>query len=134
MVISFVSVASVSEFEYDKGELQSEFRTLDNLSSYLDKTNLSYAQVSELNLFEGDLELTNSLALKPNLKLDEVDWGAFAWGFCCWPIGIFTVAINDDKDKNSKNSFVAGVVSSVIAGAVAYVVFYAATIVSLSIL
>lgn len=121
-------LASESEFSYDKNALTTEFSQLDKIETYVEKNNVSYTELSNSPVFEGNIELTNAIAVKPNLKFEDVDWGSFAWGFCCWPVGIFTVLINDDKDQNSKNSFWAGLGGSVIAYSVAYVVVFAISI------
>jgi hypothetical protein len=34
-----------------------------------------------------------------------MNWKAFAWGFCCWPIGIFTVMLKDSSTREDKISF-----------------------------
>lgn len=122
------SFAGDTEFSYDKNSLTNEFSQLDKVAAYVDKTNISYTELSNSHVFEGNIELTNSIAVKPNLKFEDVDWGAFAWGFCCWPIGVFTVILKDDVDNNSKNSFFAGIASKVIATGVAYIVMFAVEI------
>lgn len=48
------------------------------------------------------------MAIEPNIKFRDVDWGAFALEFCWWPIGIFTILTNDNKRQESKNSFCVG--------------------------
>ncbi len=117
--------AGDTEFSYDKSSLTNEFRQLDKVAAYVDETNISYTELSNSHIFKGNIELTNAIAVKPNLKFEDVDWGAFAWGFCFWPIGIFTVILKEDADKNSKNSFFAGIASKYIATGVAYVIIYA---------
>jgi hypothetical protein len=126
------SLAGDTDFSYDKSSLISEFSQLDKVADYVDETNVSYTELSNSPVFEGNIELTNAIAVKPNLKFEDVDWGAFAWGFCCWPIGIFTVILKDDVDKNSKNSFFAGIASATIATTVSYIAVYVIAIASYS--
>lgn len=109
------SFASDNEFSYDKNSLTNEFSQLDKVDAYVDQTNVSYTELANSPVFKGNIEITNAIAVKPNLKFEDVDWGSFAWGFCCWPVGVFTVLINDDEDQNSKNSFWAGLASATIA-------------------
>ncbi len=130
LVISEFSLANDAPFAYDKNELNRDFSTLNELSAYVDQSGETYSEMPKSKIFQENFELTNDVLVKPNLKMDAVDWGAFAWGFCCWPIGVFVIAINDDKDKDSKNSFVAGIASSVIVSTVAYIAFYAIVITS----
>ncbi len=122
--VPVISYAGNKEFYYDKVALSDEFSQLDKVSSYVEGTNVSYHELSSSHVFEGKLELNNTIALKPNLKFEDVAWGSFAWGFCCAPVGIFTVLINDDKDKNSKDSFWAGLVSAAIPTSVYLTVFF----------
>ncbi len=123
LILPTFALAGESEFSYDKNELTTEFSQLDKIETYVEETNISYTELSNSPVFEGNIELTNAIAVKPNLKFEDVDWGAFAWGFCCWPVGVFTVILKDDVDKNSKNSYFAGIASRVIATSVAYVVY-----------
>ncbi len=125
LVLPAVSFASNNDFSYDKNALADEFNELNKVSTYVDETKVFYHELSNSHVFEGKIELTNTIALKPNLKFEDMDWGAFAWGFCCWPIGIFTVVINDEKDKNSKHSYIAGIASRAIATGVVYVAYIA---------
>jgi hypothetical protein len=45
---------------------------------------------------------------KTMFGIENIDWGSFAWGFCCWPVGIFTVLLNDNKDNDAKISYFIG--------------------------
>ena len=126
------SFAGDTEFSYDKNSLTNEFSQLDKVDAYVDQTNVSYTELANSPVFKGNIELTNAIAVKPNLKFEDVNWGAFAWGFCCWPVGVFTVLINDNKDKMAKDSFWAGIASAAIASAVSYVAVYAIIIASYS--
>lgn len=128
LILPTLAFADNSEFSYDKNALTNEFSQLDKIETYVEETNVSYTELSNSPVFKGNIELTNAIAVKPNLKFEDVDWGAFAWGFCCWPVGVFTVLINDDKDQNSKNSFWAGLGSSVIAYSISYAVVIAISI------
>lgn len=123
LILPTFVLAGNSEFSYDKNALKNEFSQLDKIETYIDETNATYAELSNSTSFKDNIELTNAIAVKPNLKFEDVDWGAFAWGFCCWPIGVFTVLLKDDVEKDSKNSFFAGIASRVIVTSVAYVVY-----------
>jgi len=130
MILPIISFASNTEFSYDKSALVAEFNQIDLIANFVDETKASITEVNNSTIFKGNIELTNAIAVKPNLKFEDVDWGSFAWGFCCWPIGIFTVVLNDDKDKDSKHSFLAGIASSVIATGILYIGIYAYAIAS----
>jgi hypothetical protein len=37
-----------------------------------------------------------------------MNWKAFFWGFCCWPVGLFTVIFKSDSTREDKISFIIG--------------------------
>ena len=115
-----LSFADSSPFSYDKNELNTEFSQLNKVSSYIDYTNVSFDELSNSHIFDGKIELTKAIALHPDLKFRDVDWGAFALGFCCFPVGIFTILRNDNKRQESKNSFCIGFLG----GAFSAFIFY----------
>ena len=97
-------------FEVDEAAIEQEFQDLERLESYVDtQEELTW---SELQANHQDFLATSELGtlelnapLGTAFTLDDMDWGAFAWGFCCCPIGFFVVAINQNKDQNQKISF-----------------------------
>lgn len=113
-------ISAINDFSYDKIELSENFSEIDLISNYIDQNEITFNELSKNHLFEGNIELTNQISVKPNLKFEDVDWGAFAWGFCCFPVGIFTVLINDKKDQKSKDSLWAGLGASSILSSLAY--------------
>ena len=119
MAIPALSFAGSSEFSYDKDALSTEFSQLDQVATFVDKNNVSYAELTNTHVFEGNLELTNHIAVKPNFGFDDMDWKAFAWGFCCWPIGIFLYMLpSRDKSSEEKTSFWIGALTGVVLGAI----------------
>lgn len=130
LVFPFLGVSSAADFSYDKTDLSEKFSYINEISDFVDQSGVTYSELSSNPLFTGNIELTNSINVKPNLKFGELDWGAFAWGFCCFPVGIFAVLINDKKDIKSKESFLAGWGASMIASSLAYGGLYAYVIFS----
>ncbi|MGB3468652.1 MAG: hypothetical protein WBA74_25430 [Cyclobacteriaceae bacterium] len=59
--------------------------------------------LADLNLTE--LKAVNSIEATEGFSIDDMDWGSFAWGLLCCPIGFFVVAINGNKSKEQKTSF-----------------------------
>lgn len=59
--------------------------------------------LTDLNLT--DLRSLNSLEATEGFTFDDMDWGSFAWGILCCPIGFFVVAINGNKSQDQKASF-----------------------------
>ena len=124
LALPLFGISATNDFSYDKNQLSSQFSNLEQVSIFVEQNNVTYSELSKNPLFEGNLDLTNHISVKPNLKFEEIDWGAFAWGFCCYPIGIFTVLINDKKDQKSKESFWAGVGTSIIVSTASYIGLY----------
>jgi len=92
-------------------ELESEFESLTILDQYVEESNgITYTELSTLNLFDDyDSKYTASSGQD---VVSSMDWGAFAWGFCCCPIGFFVVAVNSDKSQDEKMSYWIGVIVS----------------------
>lgn len=117
-----LSFAGNSDFSYDKDALSNEFSQLDKVVSYVEKTDVTYSELSKSPVFEGNLQLTNHIAIQPNFSFDDMDWKAFAWGFCCWPIGAFIYLLpSKDKSREEKISYWIGVITSGVLGAISNV-------------
>lgn len=114
-------------FNYDQEKINHEMISLDKLENYI----LSQGHADNDVLVASNIDLTTN-ALNPAglaFGIEDVEWGSFAWGFCCWPVGIFTVILNDEKDKNHKISYFAGIITSAIIGAIGrltYTILYLA--------
>tara|TARA_B100000963_G_scaffold241736_1_gene211505 strand:+ start:599 stop:1027 length:429 start_codon:yes stop_codon:yes gene_type:complete len=122
-----VSASNADLFSYDLSEITTELSDLEvvenviaqNQNSTVEEIN---TQITNNNFLSSSFgtNYNSSLALRAGL-IDEMDWGSFAWGFCCWPVGFFVVITNKDKDSNQKKSFWIGLgtsfVLSLISGA-----------------
>ncbi|MDQ3192435.1 MAG: hypothetical protein M3Q58_12650 [Bacteroidota bacterium] len=112
---SFQINASNNLFDLDYDLVNSELADLTELENYL--TQNGVVSLSELttsnNLILNKVNISNDLSLlSPSgmaFSLEDMEWGSFIWGFCCWPIGLFTVVLNDNKDTNHKISYLIGV-------------------------
>jgi len=113
--------ANTDLFTYDKERINTDFKELSEIEKYTIENNYpSYVEVNrfkEINYCSSNLNPQNTLGLFP----DKMDWGSFAWGFCCCPIGFFVVAINKDKDSIAKESYWTGVVVNVVLSAISNV-------------
>lgn len=96
-------------FSYDKQALNDEFVTIDNLESYVCQNDVkSYDEILTSNQALSDELLAAGFVANPsdlNFGIDDVDWTSFAWGFCCWPVGFFTVLLKEETTKEQKLSF-----------------------------
>lgn len=103
-------------FSYDEERVKEVTAEMTALESHLLENGTLSAKdmMAEQNLV---------LALNPGglaFTFDDMQWDSFAWGFCCWPIGIFTVLLNEDKDKNHKISYFIGWGTSIVLGSISY--------------
>ena len=106
-------------FSFDEEKVKENFSELTTLENVLsaekgltlnDMENLYPELVSNINYnYQAASKPLTSL-----FSIDDMDWGAFAWGLCCWPVGVFTVILNDDKGSNSKISYLIGLGTSFI--------------------
>ena len=119
-----VSASNADLFSYDLSEITTELSDLEvvenviaqNQNSTVEEIN---TQIIKNNFLSSSFETNynSSLALRAGL-IDEMDWGSFAWGFLCCPIGFFVIITNKDKDSSQKKSFWIGTITSVILGAI----------------
>ena len=112
-------------FNIDEAQIEAEFSALTALESRLAiNTNITFLdlqQNSDEALGTVNFNGENPLAISKygqygggGGRFSSMDWGAFAWGFICCPVGLFTVALNGNKDQNAKKSYWTGVIISTI--------------------
>ncbi len=107
-----MATTTASDFMLDEQTYQSEMAALDQLEQELSTPTFSTTSSSSAMVF-AQHGLQQSA-----FGLDDMEWGPFAWGFCCWPVGFFVVAINSNKSKNEKLSFWIGTAVSVVFSAI----------------
>jgi hypothetical protein len=116
-----VSFASEGDyFKVEKSSILDEMSTLSQMEDYVvahEGTTVSDLLASPQ--FQNS-EALSTIPFSPQFDFDSMDWGAFAWGFCCWPIGIFTVLLNNNKDSDSKISYFIGILTAVVISAPSY--------------
>lgn len=126
VLVSGVSFASNTDlFELNESKIQAEFSELNALETYVDMN--EHVTIQNIYTENSALVAGMNLAYNPEgmmghnrFSLEEMEWGSFAWGFCCWPIGVFTVLLNKDKGSNHKISYFIGWGVSAVLGAVTY--------------
>ncbi len=121
--------SSADLFKYDKEALQTEFADLVLLEEYI----LSNESVSLDDLKAIDhpylsaIDMNTARTTSPfaaMFSIDDMDWGSFAWGFCCCPVGFFIVGISDAKSQNQKTSYWVGVIVSVVLSAISNGIYW----------
>ena len=121
------------DFSYDLNEINSELTELNQVEDIiLENNNKSIVylnqEISE-NLSYGTKFIEcnkTAFPMQQHFSFEEMDWGAFAWGFCCCPIGFFTVGINKEKDSSQKASFWIGAGVSTLISIISNVITLAA--------
>jgi len=133
--LAFMFNASASNadlFSYDLSEISTELSDLEvvenvityNQNSTIEEINKKIINNNFLSS-SFDTDYKSSLALRAGL-IDDMDPGAFAWGFCCWPVGFFVVVTNKDKESNQKKSYFVGLGISTVLGIISAVLQLAA--------
>ncbi len=118
-------------FSYDKQQLQDQFEVVDQLEAFVAESNgMTYEEVTVANVTLAQMLQTDNVSanapMNPMFSVDDMDWGSFAWGFCCWPVGFFVVAINSNKTSDQKLSYWIGLGVSVILSTISNVIYYTA--------
>lgn len=117
-----VFATTANDFDYDYEAHDAEFSEIAEVENAAITSGLSFSEMSDeaspYNIEGFDL------ATSPHFSIDDMDWGAFAWGFCCWPIGFFVVAINSSKDSDQKLSFWIGAATSVVLSTISTLTVY----------
>ena len=137
LALSFIFSASASNadlFSYDLSEINTELLDLEvvenviaqNQNSTTDEINRKIINNNFLNS-SFDTNYKSSLIARNAFTMDDMDWGAYAWGLLCCPVGFFVVVTNKDKEKAQKTSFFAGWLTAVIINSITYVVAFAGT-------
>jgi len=116
-------------FELNEEKINAEFTELNELEAYVsmnENVTIHSLYVENAGLVDG-MKLSygpEGMMARNGFTLEDMQWGSFAWGFCCWPIGIFTVLLNDDKGNNHKISYFIGIGTSLLIGALSSPVYY----------
>lgn len=107
--------ATADLFTYDEAGVEAQFSAMNDLDTYLDlNTGTTYADLQASGTAsQFDLNW-NQFNANAAFSISDMDWGSFAWGLCCWPVGLFVVLINSNKDSDQKMSYLIGVACVVV--------------------
>lgn len=116
-ITAFGGNSKAELFDYDKKEVQSEFEEINQVEQFV--STHQDATFQDVQSFYDANGLNNpSKGMVPLFSIDDMEWGAFAWGFLCCPVGFFVVGINDSKRQDEKTSYWIGVVTSAVIGTI----------------
>jgi len=115
------------DLTFDETEFEAEFAELEALEGFLEENEMSFEELeaTQPNLVSGiDLAGHDASTSASMFTMDEMDWGSFAWGFLCCPIGFFVVGINKEKEQNQRTSFWIGVIASSVINVISSTIIY----------
>ncbi|MGD1844115.1 MAG: hypothetical protein ACFB10_01840 [Salibacteraceae bacterium] len=116
---------SADLFDLDEAALNEEFSSLTQLEEFVlgQPGQLSLAEISQyddqllerLDLNSAELQAN---MFRPNFDLfTDIEWAAFAWGFCCGPIGVLIVLIGNKGNEYIISSLIGWGVSILMSSA-----------------
>jgi len=91
------------DFSYDVVAFETEMESLNQLEQDINMHGFSLTEIQATEKWS--TELAGLGLYQASFGIDDMDWGSFAWGFCCFPVGFFVVAINGNKSSDQKLSF-----------------------------
>ncbi len=114
-------------FTYNQEAIEAEFAQLNALETYVNTYDVTWSELKASNtMILTELHFDNVEMSKPvgmMFGIDDINWTSYAWGLCCWPVGIFTVLLDDDEGNDSKISYFIGVGTFLIMGGGGYGAF-----------
>lgn len=109
-----VKAENANDFSFDETEFHQEMSSLTEVEQIAKTQGLTYNSLQSHDKYAS--LLTEMGMTQASFSFEDIDWTSFAWGFCCWPVGFFVVAINKNKDSDQKLSFWIGVITSAVVG------------------
>ncbi len=117
--MTFAGNASI--FSYDADELNTEFSELQVMETMIiTNQNLTITDFERMDadwLSYIDLgAMKVASPVQAMFGFNDLDLVSFAWGFCCCPVGFFTIINNENKSSDEKTSFWFGVLGGTVLG------------------
>jgi len=105
---SFASTADA--FAYNENTVSAQLTEATQIENYVSaNSDVTFSEMQADANLASALNLGNFNANAASFTFDDMNWKAFFWGFCCWPIGLFTVVFKSDSTREDKISFFIGV-------------------------
>lgn len=129
LLFCFANASANKAFEFDQQKFENDFQDVNQLEKHVkNNPDMNFNQVQNQNpgLLEGTniakSASANALAAAFNFP-DDMDWGSFAWGFLCWPIGLFTVVFDESESEASRISYLIGILAAAAVGGPVYFLY-----------
>jgi len=111
VVVNKVSASSADLFSMDEEQISASLSQATEIENYV----IAHNDVTLTSLqleSESNLNLKNVVANFKAFTFDSIDWKAFLWGFCCFPIGaaigVFVILLDENSSHDSKVSYIIG--------------------------
>jgi hypothetical protein len=100
-------------FSYNQITIANELNEVTEIENFvLTHENATLANIIAQSETANKLNIKNLTSNFKQFTFDNIDWSAFLWGFCCFPIGAgigaFVVLLDDSASKDSKISYLIG--------------------------
>jgi hypothetical protein len=102
----------ISQFEIDNNYIEIQLKEASKLEAFvLQNNSISLSQLQEDKAIIEQFSLNNFTKKLDDFTLNNFNIEACLWGFCCWPVGMFTVILKDNCTRSNKLSYIIGVSS-----------------------
>ncbi|MFW6019159.1 MAG: hypothetical protein ACOCPM_01135 [Bacteroidales bacterium] len=122
VAITFAGNSKAEMFSYEKEQVQSEFAEMNQLENFVNTH--EGATLNEIKSFRDAPDFAGINSPSPEnmlFDINDMEWGSFAWGFLCCPVGFFVVALNDRRSQHEKTSFWIGAITSAVLSSISTV-------------
>jgi hypothetical protein len=124
LMLLSLNLSATDIFTLDNERLNSEIAEVSALETLLEEyPTINFNELEKNQIFD----LNNFDSKKANVASgigSNMQWGYFAWGFCCYPVGIFVLIFSDSQNVDDYQSFVIGAAVSCVLSAISYGFLY----------
>lgn len=99
-------------FTFNEKAIEAEFIEINKVEAFVAKSeNISFSAMEQTKALKNfDLKWTAyDINAAPMFGFSDIDWTSWAWGFCCFPIGIITVILDDGSSNDDRISYFIGI-------------------------
>jgi hypothetical protein len=124
LAVNLTFAGNADLFRVDEQELNTEFADLSALENFVQSNNfISLHAIVDGNLYDVSAINISTMAASSQSSF-AFQWEGFLWGFLCCPVGLFVIALNENKDKDQKLSYWVGVAAATVLSAITAPAYY----------